>query len=100
VKTPLLVLELIDQGADRSRDKFHIVDGLLTRTTDTGWLEFRQIAGRRYTLAAIHEFVPSLPWLVYVFTQAPVHAQVMRSFGRHLARLNAGGPPAFEAPAT
>jgi uncharacterized protein YbjT (DUF2867 family) len=100
VKMPLLVLELIDQGADRSRDKFHIVGGLLTKTTDTGWLEFRQIAGRRYTLAAIHEFVPSLPWLIYVFTQAPVHAQVMRSFGRHLARLNAGGPPAVEAPAT
>ena len=58
------------------------------------------IRDRRYTLAAIHEFVPALPWLVYIFTQAPVHAQVMRSFGRHLARLNAGGPKALEASAS
>jgi hypothetical protein len=89
--TPLLVLEFIDQGADRARDKFHIVGGLLTKTTNTGWFEFRQVAHRRYTLAAIHEFVPALPWLIYILTQAPVHARVMRSFGRHLMRLNAGG---------
>ena len=90
----LLVLELIDQGADRARDKFHIVGGILTKTTTTGWLEFRQVANRRYTLAAVHEFVPALPWLLYVLTQAPVHEMVMRSFGRHLQRLQAGGPAA------
>jgi hypothetical protein len=97
VSAPLLVLELIDQGEDRTRNKFHIVGGLLTKTTNTGWLEFRQLAHRRYTLAAIHEFVPALPWLIYIFTQAPVHARVMRSFGRHLSRLNAGEPPALDA---
>jgi uncharacterized protein YbjT (DUF2867 family) len=91
MSTPLLVLEFIDQGEDRARDKFHIVGGLLTKTTNTGWFEFRQIAHRRYTLAAIHEFVPALPWLIYIFTQAPVHAWVMRSFGRHLTRRSAGG---------
>jgi uncharacterized protein YbjT (DUF2867 family) len=95
VSTPLLVLEFIDQGADRARYKFHIVGGLLTRTTNTGWFEFRQVAQRRYTLASIHEFVPALPWLVYICTQAPVHARVMRSFGRHLTRLNAGEPAAL-----
>ena len=87
LKRPLLVLELIDQGADRSRDKFHIVGGILSKTTTTGWLEFRQVADRRYTLAAIHGFVPALPWLVYILSQAPVHARVMHAFGRHLARL-------------
>jgi hypothetical protein len=90
---PLLVLEFIDQGADNARAKFHIVGGLLTKTTNTGWLEFRQVAHRRYTLAAIHEFVPALPWLIYIFSQAPVHAWVMRRFGRHLMRLSAGDPP-------
>ena len=87
LKRPLLVLELIDQGTDRARDKFHIVGGILSKTTDTGWLEFRQVAHRRYTLAAIHGFVPALPWIVYIFSQAPVHAQVMHAFGRHLTRL-------------
>jgi uncharacterized protein YbjT (DUF2867 family) len=87
LRSPLLVLELIEQGEDRSRDKFHIIGGLLSKTTTTGWLEFRQIAHRRYTLAAIHEFVPALPWLVYILTQAPVHAWVMHRFGEHLSRL-------------
>jgi uncharacterized protein YbjT (DUF2867 family) len=87
---PLLELEFIDQGADRTRDKFHIVGGILSKTTTTGWLEFRQIAHKKYTLAAIHGFVPSLPWVVYLASQAPVHAWVMANFGRHLARISDG----------
>jgi uncharacterized protein YbjT (DUF2867 family) len=87
LRPPLLELELIDLGADQSRDKFHIVGGLLTKTTDTGWLEFRQVANKKYTLAAIQEFVPALPWIVYLMTQAPLHAWVMRRFGEHLASL-------------
>lgn len=82
---PLLLLERIDDGVS-DRVKFHIVGGLLTKTTATGWLEFRQIANRRFLLAAIHEFVPALPWLIYRMTQAPIHAWVMRRFGAHLSR--------------
>lgn len=84
---PLLILDLIDQGADHAREKFHIVGGILSKTTTTGWFELRQVAHRQYTLAAIHGFVPALPWLIYICTQAPVHAWVMHAFGRHLARL-------------
>ena len=84
---PLLILEHIDQGPGGDRDKLHIVGGFLTKTTTTGWLEFRQIANRRYTIAAIHEFVPALPWLVYILTQAPLHAWVMYHFGLHLGRV-------------
>jgi hypothetical protein len=84
---PLLVLELIDQRTDRARDKFHIVGGILSKTTTTGWFELRQVAHRQYTLAAIHGFVPALPWLVYICTQAPVHAWVMHAFGRHLRQV-------------
>jgi hypothetical protein len=84
VSRPLLILELSDLGPDHTRDKFHIVGGLLSKTTTTGWLEFRQVADKRYTLAAIQEFVPSLPWLVYILTQAPLHAWVMRHFSKHL----------------
>ena len=85
--TPLLVLEYVQSPTDLERQKFHIVAGVLTKTTSTGWLEFRQVAHARFTLASIHEFVPALPWLVYIVTQAPVHAFVMHRFGRHLARL-------------
>jgi uncharacterized protein YbjT (DUF2867 family) len=86
LRLPLLVLQYVDGGAAVDRRKFHIVGGLLSRTSDTGWLEFRQVQHRQYTLAAIHEFVPSLPWLLYRVTQAPLHAWVMARFGKHLER--------------
>jgi hypothetical protein len=98
LRAPLLVLELIELGSDPARDKFHIIGGVLSKTTTTGWLEFRQVAHRRYTLAAIHEFVPALPWLVYILTQAPVHAWVMRRFGRHLQALRDDGGGGSHSP--
>jgi hypothetical protein len=90
LRAPLLVLEYIDDPLDPERTKLHIVGGLLTRTTTTGWLEFRQIDRKRHTLAAVQGFVPALPWPLYRVTQAPVHRAVMEAFGRHLAR--AGRP--------
>jgi uncharacterized protein YbjT (DUF2867 family) len=81
---PLLVLEFVKESFDIDREKFHIVGGLLSKTTNTGWLEFRQVEHRKYLLASIHEFVPSLPWFVYILTQAPLHKLVMKAFGRHL----------------
>ncbi len=84
VKKPLLLLQYIPQDSDRFRRKFHIIGGFLSKTGNTGWLEFRQIENRRYTLAAIHEFVPSLPWWLYRVTQAPLHTWVMRRFTQHL----------------
>jgi uncharacterized protein YbjT (DUF2867 family) len=94
IPASLLVLQLIsgqltsgksDPGEfGEDRMKFHIVGGVLSRTGDTGWLEFRQVQGRRYTLAAIHEFVPRLPWFIYLLTQAPLHAWTMKRFGEHL----------------
>lgn len=91
IRLPLLVLQYVDSKAAVDRRKFHIVGGVLSRTSDTGWLEFRQVQHRRYTLAAIHEFVPSLPWYLYLLTQAPLHAWVMGRFGKHLVQV---GEPA------
>ncbi|MEJ2541337.1 MAG: NAD(P)H-binding protein [Gemmatimonadota bacterium] len=91
VGDPLLVLKLIKGEHNLDRVKFHIVGGLLTRTTDTGWLEFRSVAGGKYVLSSINEFMPSLPWYIYKLSQAPVHAWVMNEFSRHLASLNGEG---------
>jgi len=87
LKKPLLVLQYIKESFDIEREKFHIVGGLLTRTTNTGWLEFRQIEHKKYLLASIHEFVPSLPWYFYILTQAPLHKFVMTAFGKHLKKV-------------
>jgi len=83
-RKPLLSLQYVRGALAESRDKFHIVGGLLTKTSTTGWLEFRQVDHKKYTLAAIHEFIPRLPWMIYIWTQAPLHRFVMRAFGRHL----------------
>jgi uncharacterized protein YbjT (DUF2867 family) len=89
LKSPILLLQYIHGNFEEDRQKFHIIGGLLTRTTDTGWLEFRQVQNKKYSLSAIHEFVPSLPWYIYVLTQAPMHYLVMNAFGRHIANVNA-----------
>lgn len=93
---PLLVLRR-DVGSTEDRQLFVIRGGLLARTGGTGApgrLEFRTVLSGDTLLAAVHDFRPSLPWWLYVMTQARVHLWVMRSFGRHLAReSNPRGTP-------
>ena len=84
---PLLVLKPITGGSNSRRSKFHIVGGLLSKRSDCGWLEFRQIADGKFTLVSINEFVPTLPWYIYRFTQAIVHKWTMTAFADHLAAL-------------
>lgn len=85
---PLLKLKRIPEQENIDRVKFNIVGGLLAKTTDTGWLEFRQIANGKYTLSSIHDFIPALPWFIYKYIQAPIHAAVMRAFSRFLSGEN------------
>ncbi len=83
---PLLQLQFIPDRSDQDRQLFFITGGRLVRRKDYGWLEFRRLLGGKYIISAIHEFVPALPWYIYVLTQANAHAIVMDRFGRYLAR--------------
>ena len=85
---PLLELNFIPSRSDSHRQLFYIVGGLLAKRNDKGWLEFRSVLNDRYIISAIHEFVPSLPWYLYVVTQAPAHSWVMKRFGQYLARMD------------
>jgi uncharacterized protein YbjT (DUF2867 family) len=87
LRWPLLKLRHLPEESEPSREKLRIEGGLLAKNLGTGWLEFRQIDNRKFTLVAIHEFVPRLPWVLYVLTQAKVHSLVMAAFGRHLKQL-------------
>ena len=49
-------------------------------------LEFRLTPDRGHVIAAVQDFHPRLPWWLYVWTQAKLHAFVMWGFGRHLRR--------------
>ncbi|MEM9337699.1 MAG: NAD-dependent epimerase/dehydratase family protein [Bacteroidota bacterium] len=81
----LLRLKFMEERSDEERRLFFIVGGLLVKRGDHGWLEFRSVLDNRYIIAAIHEFVPSLPWFFYRYTQAVVHLLVMKRFNKFLA---------------
>ena len=89
-KRPLLILQYVPNDKVNDRAKFHIIGGLLTKTKDTGWLEFRNILGGKYLLASINEFYPSLPWFVYKFSQAKIHKLTMTRFGAYLNQQKDG----------
>lgn len=80
----LLVIKYMEERSDDQRRLFFIVGGALSKRGDHGWLEFRSVLGNRYIIAAIHEFVPSLPWMIYRYTQAVMHLIVMNRFNRFL----------------
>ncbi len=86
---PVLKLTFIEERSGNDRQLFFITGGLLDKRADHGWLEFREVLDKRYVLAAIHEFVPALPWYVYVNTQAVAHLWVMNNFNRYLKRMEA-----------
>lgn len=86
---PLLKLTFVPSRSDDFRQLFYIAGGLLDKRTDRGWLEFRSVLGGRYVISAIHEYVPALPWYIYVTTQARTHAWVMQRFGEYLSDQDA-----------
>ena len=85
-KKPMLQLTMIPDRSDQQRQLFYISGGWLVKRFDYGWLEFREVLDSKYIISAIHEFVPRLPWLIYVTTQAKMHLWVMNRFKSYLAK--------------
>ncbi|MBM3169051.1 MAG: NAD-dependent epimerase/dehydratase family protein [Bacteroidetes bacterium] len=83
-KKPMLELTHIPDRSDSQRQLFYITGGWLVKRFDYGWLEFREVLDSRYILSAIHEFVPRLPWFLYITTQARLHLWVMNRFKKYL----------------
>lgn len=81
----LLEMHVSTERSSDDRMLLYITGGLLASREDRGRLEFRITRDGRSVLAAIHNYRPSLPWYIYVFTQARLHLMVMHAFGRHLA---------------
>ena len=88
-KATMLNLELNRERSSVDRQLLYVKGGLLSAKDNVGRLEFRVVLRRQFALAAIHEFRPSLPWPIYRFSQAIMHAWVMRGFAKHLAREEA-----------
>ena len=92
MRRPLLSLRFDPERSRDDRALFWVDGGLLAATPAQGRLEFRLAPKGRQLLAAIHEFVPRLPWFIYVATQALAHLFVMWRFGAHLRRTPPGAP--------
>lgn len=85
LKAPLLVLTPAPD-AEPDRQLFFVTGGVLARPGERGRFELRQALDGRTLLTAIHDYSPRLPWYLYRWTQARVHAWVMGAFRRHLSR--------------
>ena len=92
----LQLLHLAFQPGHSSPDRrmYFITGGVLARFLGgrTARLEFRDLLGGRYSMFAIHDFDPSLPWVFYRVTQAIIHGLVMKGFQGHMEQLAEGGP--------
>lgn len=86
MRFPLLNLELSYQRSQPNRQLFYIKGGALVQESTKGRLEFREVLGGRYLIAAIHDFRPKLPWWIYIYSQAPLHLFVMRRFSLWLEK--------------
>lgn len=80
----LLQLRHSPERSQPDRQLLYIQKSMLANEYEKGRLEFRIVLNRKFVLAAIHDFRPSLPWFLYKLTQAKMHLWVMRAFGRFL----------------
>lgn len=82
----LLELTLSKDRSSENRVLFYITGGLLARETKRGRLEFRVTPDGNNLLTAIHDFKPRLPWYLYKYSQAILHASVMDRFRESLLK--------------
>ena len=74
LRRPLLTLAFSDERSAPDRQLFYVTGGLLARDVSgpRPRLEFRSVLEGTSIIAAVHDFAPRLPWVVYVLTQALV----------------------------
>jgi nucleoside-diphosphate-sugar epimerase len=87
-KLHLLTLAFQQKYSSPDRRMYFITGGLLARGHDEllPRFEFRDVLGGRYTIAAIHDFRPQLPWGLYMLTQAAIHLIAMRAFQKYMTK--------------
>ena len=87
-KLHLLTLAFQQKYSSPDRRMYFITGGLLAKGHDEllPRFEFRDVLGGRYTIAAIHDFRPQLPWGLYMLTQAAIHLIAMRAFQKYMTK--------------
>lgn len=89
-KAPILELTYDKTKSSPTHASYRISGGTLVnrREVHNGRLEFLQLPNSRECIVAIHDYLPSLPWFIYKYSQAKLHLWVMKAFGLHLKKLN------------
>lgn len=82
-KQPILIMDKAIDRSDKDRVLFMIKGGLFVKKREDSHarLEFRRILDSNECIIAIHEYEPTLPWFIYMLTQARIHLIVMTLFG-------------------
>ena len=85
----LLSLSFQQGHSSPDRRMYFITEGLLTKESEGLYprMEFRDVLNGRYTIVALHDFIPVLPWGLYFVTQAIIHMIVMRNFQKYIAKI-------------
>ncbi len=93
-KVPLVPRTLLELEHEREASRpglsvYRFRGGLLVAEegSKNARLEFRESLGRRFVIAAVHDYEPTLPGPLYVCTQGLGHLILMRAFGRRLERV-------------
>jgi uncharacterized protein YbjT (DUF2867 family) len=88
LRTPMLRLRRRHERDDAERCPLDVVGGLLAHPAAAGHprLEFRVAPLPGAAICALQDYAPRMPWWLYLWTQAPLHAFIMRAFGRWLRR--------------
>jgi nucleoside-diphosphate-sugar epimerase len=88
----LLLLHFVfkPQHSTPNRRMYFIGGGLMAKILGgrTGRMEFRDVLDGKFTIAALHDFNPSMPWIFYVLTQALIHKLSMKIFQKHLEKIS------------
>lgn len=86
LRSPLLRLRPREVTSSAGRYVLDVAGGLLAAEAPTGdpRLEFRSTPDGESAISALQDYAPRLPWWLYLWTQAPLHAGVMAAFRRWL----------------
>ncbi|MCD5325082.1 MULTISPECIES: NAD(P)H-binding protein [Pontibacillus] len=89
IRTPLLELSYSQERSTSDRALFYITGGSFqnSKRNVRGRLEFRKIPDKQECIVAIHDYMPSLPWFIYKYTQAKAHLVVMYLFRKHIEKI-------------
>ena len=85
----LLTLSFQQEISSPDRRMYFITGGLLARGHNEliPRLEFRDVLNGRYTIVALHDYMPVLPWGLFLVTQAIMHLIVMFNFQKYMNKM-------------